>query len=283
MLTVKLPEELDRHLAPFREKGRDTGFVPTMGALHEGHLSLIRCSLQQDPVTVVSIFVNPTQFNDPEDLKKYPRRTKEDLALLEQVLRADDVVFLPEEKTIYPEPDTRIFDFGLLDKVLEGEFRPGHFNGVAQVVSRLFELVKPVRAYFGLKDFQQLAVIRRMTEILSLPVTLIPCPIIREPDGLAMSSRNLRLGKEEREQAPRIYRTLQAATTLKNNMSVQELEQWVKEKIEEAPRLKVEYFRVVRADTFRPVKDWNEPGPKQGLVAVWAGEVRLIDNVSFEL
>ncbi len=281
MLTARLPEELDKVLGPFREKGEDTGFVPTMGALHEGHLSLIRCSLQRDPVTVVSIFVNPTQFNDPEDLKKYPRREKEDLAMLEQVLRPGDVVFLPGEKTIYPEPDERIFDFGLLDKVLEGEFRPGHFNGVAQVVSRLFEIVQPGRAYFGLKDFQQLAVIRRMTEMLALPVTLIPCPIVREADGLAMSSRNLRLGKEEREQAPRIYRTLQVATTLKEKMTVQELEQWVKEKIEEAPLLKVEYFRIVHADTFRPVKNWDEPGPKQGLAAVWAGKIRLIDNISF--
>ena len=283
MLTSRLPAELDSSLASFRKQGTGPGFVPTMGALHEGHLSLIRCSLRQDPVTVVSIFVNPTQFNDPEDLKKYPRRTEEDLALLEQVLRPDDIVFLPEEKTIYPEPDRRRFDFGHLDKVLEGEFRPGHFNGVAQVVSRLFEIVRPSRAYFGLKDFQQLAIIRRMTAMLALPVTIISCPIVREEDGLAMSSRNLRLGKEEREQAPRIYRTLQAAISLKGNMTVPELEQWVKEKIQEAPRLKVEYFRIVHADTFRPVKDWNEPGPKQGLAAVWAGDVRLIDNVSFEL
>ncbi len=281
MLITKLPEELEGHLLPRRERREAVGFVPTMGALHEGHLSLIRCSLQRDPVTVVSVFVNPTQFNDPEDLKKYPRRPEEDLALLERVLRPGDIVFMPAEKTIYPEPDRRTFDFGDLDKVLEGAFRPGHFNGVAQVVSRLFAIVRPDRAYFGLKDFQQLAIIRRMTEMLALPVTIIPCPIIREADGLAMSSRNLRLGKAEREQAPRIYRTLQAATTLKNKMNVTELEQWVKEKIEEAPRLKTEYFRIVHADTFRPVTSWDDPGPKQGLVAVWAGNIRLIDNIEF--
>ena len=283
MLIAKLPAELDNYLAPFRERGEGPGFIPTMGALHEGHLSLIHCSLKQDPVSVVSIFVNPTQFNDPEDLRKYPRHPEKDLALLEKVLRPADVVFLPEERTIYPEPDHRRFDLGELDKILEGEFRPGHFNGVAQVVSRLFEIVQPAHAYFGLKDFQQLAVIRRMTEMLGLPVKIIPCPIVREKDGLAMSSRNLLLGKEEREQAPRIYRTLQAATSLKDNMTVRELEQWVKEKIEEAPRLKVEYFRIVHPETFRPVKEWDEPGPKQGLLAVWAGDVRLIDNISFEL
>jgi len=281
MLITKLSEELEEHLAPRREKGEAVGFVPTMGALHEGHLSLIRCSLQRDPVTAVSIFVNPTQFNDPEDLKKYPRRPEEDLALLQQVLRPGDVVFMPGEKTIYPGPDKRVFDFGDLDKVLEGEFRPGHFNGVAQVVSRLFGIVRPTRAYFGLKDFQQLAIIRRMTEMLALPVTIIPCPVIREADGLAMSSRNMRLSKEEREQAPRIYRTLQVATTLKNKMSVQDLEKWVKEKIEEAPLLKTEYFRIVHAATLQPVTSWDDPGPKQGLVAVWAGNIRLIDNIEF--
>ena len=281
MLITTLPKELDEHLEPLRKEDRSIGFVPTMGALHEGHLSLIRCSLQHDPLTVVSIFVNPTQFNDPDDLKKYPRRPEEDLTLLQEVLRPGDMVFMPGEQTIYPEPDTRVFDFGHFDKVLEGEFRPGHFNGVAQVVSRLFEIVRPSRAYFGLKDFQQLAIIRRMTQMLALPVTIIPCPIIREADGLAMSSRNLRLGNEEREQAPRIYRTLQVATTLKNKMNVQEMEKWVREKIDEAPTLQTEYFRIVHADTLQPVTSWDDPGPKQGLVAVWAGNIRLIDNIEF--
>ncbi len=282
MRTVQFPDELDEALAPFRRTGAKIGFVPTMGALHEGHLSLIRCSLPRDTVTVVSIFVNPTQFNDPEDLRRYPRMPGHDLALLENLLRGDDVVFLPDEKTIYPEPDHRHFDLGDLDTLLEGAFRPGHFQGVAQVVSRLFGLVRPARAYFGEKDFQQLAVIRRMVHLLSLPVEIVPCPIIREKDGLAMSSRNLRLSEEARRQAPRIYETLLEAYRKRKEMPFPELEKWAISRIDEAPALRTEYFRIVRADTFRPARHWDDPGPKRALTAVWAGDVRLIDNIPFD-
>ncbi len=282
MQTVTTAEELEKALRPYRREGLVTGFVPTMGALHEGHLSLVRCSLERDPVTVVSIFVNPTQFNDPEDLQRYPRMPGHDLALLEGVLRRDDVVFLPDEKTIYPEPDRRVFDLGRLGEVLEGEFRPGHFNGVAQVVSRLFALVQPGRAYFGEKDFQQLAVIRRMTALLHLPVEIIPCPVVREEDGLAMSSRNLRLDEQERKDAPRIYHTLLAAREKKEEMSPRRLEEWAARTIDEAQTLRTEYVRIVHADTFEPVLRWDDPGPKRVLAAVWAGNVRLIDNIPFD-
>ncbi len=281
MFVAKTKIELEKKLKSRQGGGPLHGFVPTMGALHEGHLSLIRCSLSNDPRTVVSIFVNPTQFNDPEDLKKYPRNTAADLELLDKILRPGDLVFLPEEKEIYPEPDRRVFDFGELDKVMEGKFRPGHFNGVAQVVSRLFDIVHPRNAYFGLKDFQQLAVIRKMTEMLKLPVHLIPCPIVREADGLAMSSRNIRLGKNERQEAPLIFKTLTEAVSMKNKLPVEKLKEWVIARIENNSSLRVEYFEIVHADTLRTVRSWNEPGNKQGCIAVIAGDVRLIDNISF--
>ena len=281
MFVAKTKIELEKKLKSRQGGGPLHGFVPTMGALHEGHLSLIRCSLSNDPRTVVSIFVNPTQFNDPEDLKKYPRNTAADLELLDKILRPGDLVFLPEEKEIYPEPDRRVFDFGELDKVMEGKFRPGHFNGVAQVVSRLFDIVHPRNAYFGLKDFQQLAVIRKMTEMLDLPVNIIPCPIVREADGLAMSSRNIRLGKKERQEAPLIFKTLTEAVSMKNKLPVEKLKEWVIARIENNSSLRVEYFEIVHADTLRTVRSWNEPGNKQGCIAVIAGDVRLIDNISF--
>ncbi len=281
MFVAKTKIELEKKLKSRQGGGPLHGFVPTMGALHEGHLSLIRCSLSNDPRTVVSIFVNPTQFNDPEDLKKYPHNTAADLELLDKILRPGDLVFLPEEKEIYPEPDRRVFDFGELDKVMEGKFRPGHFNGVAQVVSRLFDIVHPRNAYFGLKDFQQLAVIRKMTEMLDLPVNIIPCPIVREADGLAMSSRNVRLGKNERQEAPLIFKTLTEAVSMKNKLPVEKLKEWVIARIENNSSLRVEYFEIVHADTLRTVRSWNEPGNKQGCIAVIAGDVRLIDNISF--
>lgn len=281
MIIVRTSQKLSKELESYLNKGVSTGFVPTMGALHEGHLSLVRCSLSKDQITVVSIFVNPTQFNDPEDLKKYPRDPETDFSLLEKNLRTGDIVFYPDEQEIYPEPDHRVFNFGMLDKVMEGKFRPGHFNGVAQVVSKLFDMVKPENAYFGLKDFQQLVIIRHLVKILGLPVRIIPCPIIREPDGLAMSSRNIRLGKTEREQAPLIYKSLSEALRLKEKYSVKELTRWVINKIQKSPSLKVEYFEIVNADTLQPVTSWDVPGKKQGCIAVWAGEIRLIDNIPF--
>ncbi len=278
MILVKTKSELDYNLAPLRET-QSVGFVPTMGALHKGHISLINRSVEENSVTVASVFVNPTQFNDPDDLKRYPRNLKEDLKLLEAA--GCDVVFAPDSKEMYPEPDTRVFDFGHIDKVMEGKHRPGHFNGVAQVVSKLFEIVKPDRAYFGLKDFQQLAVINKLTEMLNLPVEIVPCPIIREESGLAMSSRNSLLTDEERENASLIYKTLLNAKNLAGKKSVKELEGRVIETVNKNRFLNVEYFKIVNFENLLPVENWDEPVKKIGCIAVFCGKVRLIDNIVF--
>jgi len=255
------------------------GFVPTMGALHEGHLSLVRLCRQQNDITVVSIFVNPNQFNDKNDLKNYPRTPEADTAILETA--GCDIVFIPDAQEIYPCPDTRIFNFGGLDQVMEGKFRPGHFNGVAQVVTRLFQLVEPHRAYFGLKDFQQLAILRRVVADLNLPVELIACPIVREPDGLAMSSRNMLLTPEQRKHSPVISNTLLKAKEMKESMTPDEIRQFVAGRINEDPLLETEYFEIVNDTTLQPVKSWSENGEKIGCVAVKVGGIRLIDNIIF--
>lgn len=256
-----------------------TGFVPTMGALHEGHISLVkRCRKECDTV-VVSIFVNPTQFNDQNDLVKYPRTPEADLALLEKA--GVDCVFMPEVDEIYPEKDTRVFGFGELEQVMEGEHRPGHFNGVAQVVSRLFDIVKPDKAYFGEKDFQQLAIIRKMAEQLGLSLEIVGCPIERGADGLALSSRNARLNAKQREEAPMIYKTLKDAVGLKAEMNVNQLEKWISDKINECPELKTEYISIADAATLQPVDSWDKTREERVFAAVWAGDVRLIDNIEF--
>lgn len=275
MFLAETKEKLQKYLAG---KGK-IGFVPTMGALHNGHLSLVEQSVSETEITVVSIFVNPTQFNDPVDLERYPRTLEADLKLLEPT--GCQVVFAPSVTEIYPEPDTRIFNFGLLETVMEGEFRPGHFNGVAQVVSRLFDLVQPDKAYFGLKDFQQLAVIKNMVAQLNLPVEIVACPIVREKNGLAMSSRNELLTADERKNAAAISATLFQAKELSSEKSVNELKSWVIETINKNPYLTVEYFEIVDDINLQPVQNWNEPGVKIGCVAVFCGKVRLIDNVVF--
>lgn len=275
MFLAETKEKLQKYLAG---KGK-IGFVPTMGALHNGHLSLVKQSVSETEITVVSIFVNPTQFNDPADLERYPRTLEADLKMLEQT--GCQVVFAPSVTEIYPEPDTRIFNFGLLETVMEGEFRPGHFKGVAQVVSRLFDLVQPVKAYFGLKDFQQLAVIKNMVAQLNLPVEIVACPIVREKNGLAMSSRNELLTADERKNAAAISATLFQAKELSSEKSVNELKSWVIETINKNPYLTVEYFEIVDDINLQPVQNWNEPGVKIGCVAVFCGKVRLIDNVVF--
>jgi pantoate--beta-alanine ligase len=261
-----------------KAKGK-TGFVPTMGALHQGHLSLVRLCRSQNELTVVSIFVNPTQFNDKNDLKNYPRMPEMDIALLEEA--GCDVVFLPDEKEIYPEPDTRVFDFGGLDTVMEGKFRPGHFNGVAQVVTRLFQLVEPQRAYFGLKDFQQLAILRKVVKDCGLPIELVACPIVREADGLAMSSRNMLLTPEQRSHVPLISKTLFMAKEMTGNRSPDETRQFVSGRINQDPLLQTEYFEIVNDSTLQPVKSWGEAGGKIGCLAVKVGTIRLIDNIVF--
>ena len=267
--------KLTEKLSQLRRKGL-IGFVPTMGALHHGHISLVQRAASENDTVVVSIFVNPTQFNDKKDLERYPRNLEADIKLLSD--QGCHLVFAPGVDEVYPEPDTRIFDFGHMDKVMEGKFRPGHFNGVAQVVSRLFDMVKPDRAYFGLKDFQQLAIIQNMVQQLQLPVEIVPCPIVREPSGLAMSSRNELLSYEERENAAEIFKMLTHAGELKNLMSVYEVELSITNGINRNPYLETEYVEIVDADTLEKVTDWQQPVRKVVCVAVWCGKVRLIDN-----
>ncbi|WP_372948023.1 pantoate--beta-alanine ligase [Mariniphaga sp.] len=276
MVLVKTIKELKKQLNALREKG-SVGFVPTMGALHSGHISLVNQAVHENQVVVVSIFVNPNQFNDASDLKRYPRNLEADLKLLEPT--GCDLVFAPEAEEIYPEPDTRIFDFGPLEQVMEGKHRPGHFNGVAQVVSRLFEIVKPDKAYLGLKDFQQLAIINQLVRMLKLPVEIVPCNIIREKNGLAMSSRNELLTADERGNAALIFKTLLRAKNLAGTISVRELKNEVIETINKNPFLNVEYFEIVDFENLQPVKSWSEKGKKIGCIAVFCGKVRLIDNI----
>ena len=255
------------------------GFVPTMGALHEGHLSLVKRAVAENQAVVVSIFVNPTQFNDPKDLERYPRTLEADLALLKHT--GCKFVFAPSVNEVYPEEDTRKFNFGKLEKVMEGKFRPGHFNGVAQVVSRLFDMVKPDKAYFGLKDFQQLAIIKNMVKQLDLPVEIVPCEIVREKSGLAMSSRNELLSPEQRENAVLISKTLFRAKELITEKNVNDLRNWVVGEINKNPYLDVEYFEIVDDEQLQTVTDWNEKNTKVGCIAVFCGKIRLIDNIVF--
>ena len=255
------------------------GFVPTMGALHEGHLSLVRCCRAENDIVVVSIFVNPTQFNDKEDMANYPRTLDRDLELLRE--ENTDVVFCPTVEEMYPEPDTRTFDLGGLDATMEGAFRPGHFNGVVQIVTKLFDVVQPHRAYFGEKDFQQLTIIRYIVNQLHIPLQVVSCPIVREPDGLAMSSRNMLLGPNERQAAPIISQVLFKAKNLKHTLSVDELKKWVVAQIDANPYLKTEYFEIVDDVKLQPVSSWEDPVSKVGCIAVRAGKIRLIDNIRF--
>lgn len=255
------------------------GFVPTMGALHNGHLSLVKQAVADTDVVVTSIFVNPTQFNDPKDLERYPRNLDADLQLLGKT--GCHIVFAPGIKDIYPEPDKRKFNFGLLETVMEGKHRPGHFNGVAQVVSKLFEIVNPNKAYFGLKDFQQLAIIKNMVAQLNLPVEIVPCPIVREESGLAMSSRNELLSADERKNAALISETLFKAKELAAGKSVNELKNWIFETINKNKYLTVEYVDIVDENQLQPIMDWDEKVATVCCAAVFCGKVRLIDNIVF--
>ena len=279
MQVIKHITDLQTLLNIKKEEGLKIGFVPTMGALHEGHLSLVEKAGKETDFVVVSIFVNPTQFNDKGDLERYPRDLNKDVALLTPT--PCQLVFAPEADEIYPEPDTRQFNFGTLEQVMEGKFRPGHFNGVAQVVSRLFDIVKPDKAYFGQKDFQQLAIINEMVRKLNLPVEIVPCPIIRETDGLAMSSRNMLLSAEQRINAVHISATLFEAKNKTGELSVEELCQWVITRVNENEYLNTEYFEIVNDTTLLPVLSWDEPCKKIGCIAVHCGKIRLIDNIEF--
>ena len=256
------------------------GFVPTMGALHAGHRSLVEKARRECKTVVVSVFVNPTQFNDKNDLRNYPRTPEADAAVLEAA--GADYVLMPSVEEIYPEPDTRQFDFGAVDKVMEGATRPGHFNGVAQVVSRLFAIVEPAKAYFGEKDFQQIAVIKAMVEQLGLDVEIVECPIIRDVDGLALSSRNTLLTPEYRAAAPHIYEVISQCAAKSAELSPAELTRWVVEQVEADGVLKVIYFQAVDALSLQQVESWDESPRIQGCIAVQAGEIRLIDNVKIK-
>ncbi len=273
-------QELQTELARFRNKGKRIGFVPTMGALHAGHISLVENSTKANEVTVVSIFVNPTQFNDPDDLQKYPRTLEADCALLSAA--GDVIVFAPEVKEMYPQPDTRRFDYAPLDTVMEGRFRPGHFNGVCQIVSKLFDAVMPHRAYFGEKDFQQLAIIRKLVQSMQYPIDIVGCPIVREADGLAMSSRNTRLSAREREIALKISETLFKSRTFAEAHTLAGTLAFVVDTIGTVEGLQLEYFEIVDGNTLQRISNWEEASFVVGCIAVWCGKVRLIDNITYK-
>lgn len=280
MIVYRTKEELIRHLDDLRGKQKSIGFVPTMGALHKGHISLVNRSVNENDCTVVSIFVNPTQFNDSSDLEKYPRTPQEDLELLQE--NGVDLVFMPPVSEIYPETDSRQFDLDGLDLVMEGATREGHFNGVAQVVSRLFQITGPDRAYFGQKDFQQLVIIRQLVRILNLNIDIVACPIIREKDGLAMSSRNVRLSTKERKLAPFIHKTLVEAVRLRGELSPPELKMWLTSRFEDQALMELVYFEIVEDKELKPIESWGSDLNNVGCIAVILGGIRLIDNVNFD-
>ena len=272
--------DLQRFLAPFYLEKKGVGLVPTMGALHEGHLSLIQKALSENDIVVVSIFVNPTQFNNAEDLEKYPRNLSGDIKTIER-LSQEVVIFAPEISEMYEStPKAISFDFGGLDKVMEGKFREGHFQGVATIVEKLFELVKPTRAYFGEKDYQQILIIKSMLEQRKLPVTLVPCPIVREKSGLAMSSRNERLSSEGRKQAAFIYSVLQEAQKLFTTASVAEVEAFVKKQFSQKEGFDLEYFTITKADTLEEITEKDPSESYRAFITVYVEGVRLIDNIA---
>lgn len=279
MKVVNSIKELRENLSQERLEKRSIGLVPTMGALHAGHISLVERCVRENDVCVVSVFVNPTQFNDKHDLETYPRTLEADCALLEAA--RCHYVFAPSVEEMYPEPDMRVFNLGRVAEVMEGAMRPGHFNGVAQVVSKLFYIVEPDNAYFGEKDFQQIAVIRAMVKQLNIPVKINACPIKREADGLALSSRNTRLTPELRQKAPLIAHTLKESTTFAPGKSVQEVIDFVVNTINADPDMRVEYYEIVDGNTLEAIKDWSETDYPVGCITVFCGEVRLIDNIKY--
>lgn len=274
--------ELQNKLFEDRKNGKSVGLVPTMGALHEGHASLIKKSVKDNDVTVVSVFVNPTQFNDPKDLSSYPRDIEADCKLLEEV--GADYVFTPSVEEMYPTPDTRHFEFPPISTVMEGAHRPGHFNGVCQVVSRLFYITRPDKAYFGEKDWQQIAVVKAMVRSLNLNVKIVECPIIRDTDGLARSSRNALLSADEREIAPNIFKALKESIEYSKKHNINETHDYVVEKINSVNGLEVEYFEIVDGNTLQRVSDWNDSEYIVGCITVYCGKrpVRLIDHIKYK-
>ena len=276
--TLENQAVLEAYLLPFRNANKKIGFVPTMGALHEGHLSLIRKAKSDNDVVVCSIFINPTQFNDLSDFERYPRVVGDDVKMLES---ADcDVLFLPSVKEIYPDDSYKMqIDFGELETLLEGKFRPGHFAGVGMVVKRLFDIVRPDKAYFGLKDYQQYLIIRKLVEIFKIPVEVIGMPTIRESDGLAMSSRNRLLTEEQRRIALSLSRVLNLIRDNFNSYSVDELIKMAEEELKKEKEITPEYIEIAEADSLRPAKEINKEKKYVALIAATAGKIRLIDNM----
>ena len=279
MEIIRTVELLRQRIAEEKQLGHSVGLVPTMGALHAGHISLVERARNANDVVVVSVFVNPTKFNNPDDLRTYPRTEKADCEKLQ--VAGVNYAFIPSVEEIYPEPDTRVFDLGEVAEVMEGPMRPGHFNGVAQIVSKLFAMVEPHRAYFGEKDFQQIAVIRRMVEIERFNIDIIDCPIKREDNGLAMSSRNVRLTAEQRTIAPAIYRTLTESVDYATPHSVEETKKLVIDTLNAIDQMEVEYYEIVNATTMQPIANWSDAETAVGCITVYCGEVRLIDNIKY--
>lgn len=280
MKLIQTIQELRTELDALRKEGKTIGLVPTMGALHAGHASLVKRAVAENDVVVVSDFVNPTQFNDKNDLLKYPRTLDADCKLLEEC--GASFVFAPSVEEIYPEPDTRQFNYAPLDTVMEGKFRPGHFNGVCQIVSKLFLIVEPTRAYFGEKDFQQLAIIREMVRKYPFNLEIVGCPIVREADGLALSSRNARLSDEQRIQALQISKTLFASVEYAQTHTLAETKAFVESAISIAEGLRLEYFEIVDGNSLQTVCDWKDSSYIVGCITVFCGEVRLIDNIKYK-
>ena len=280
MKLIESIELLRSELDACRKSGKRIGLVPTMGALHAGHASLVKRAVLENDVVVVSDFVNPTQFNDKNDLKNYPRTLEADCKLLESY--GASYIFAPSVQEMYPEPDTRQFSYAPLDTVMEGKYRPGHFNGVCQIVSKLFLAVEPDRAYFGEKDFQQLAIIREMVRRYPFPIKIVGCPIVREPDGLALSSRNSRLSAQQRIQALGISKTLFASLEFAKIHTLAQTKDFVETSIANAEGLRLEYFEIVDGNTLQTVTDWDDSHYIVGCITVFCGDVRLIDNIKYK-
>jgi pantoate--beta-alanine ligase len=279
MIIIEKAQHISETIEKLRNKGKTIGFVPTMGALHKGHISLISRSVAECDVTVASIFVNPTQFNELQDLKNYPRTFEADKKMLEEA--GCDIIFYPSVEEIYPTEVKEKYSFGFIEEVMEGAHRPGHFNGVAMVVERLFRLVPADKAYFGEKDFQQLAIVKALVKQKHIPVNIVPCPIVRETDGLAMSSRNTLLTPDERKTASSISKTLFAAKELAKTKNPEEIKTFVIDQIASIPAFQLEYFDIVDALSLVSIKNWDDSPSKNGCIALRIGKVRLIDNISF--
>jgi pantoate--beta-alanine ligase len=277
MIVLKLKQEVREYIRQVKANNQKVGFVATMGALHQGHLSLIDKAALENHLVVCSIFVNPLQFNNKNDFEKYPQTIDSDLKLLES--KSCDMVFLPDVEEMYSNEDNTLFNFGNLDNVMEGVHRPGHFLGMAKVVKRLFDIITPDTAYFGEKDFQQLAIIRKFTNDLEIPVKVIGCPIMREADGLAMSSRNLLLSPQQRKLAPFIYATLLAAKEKVKHLSVPDIKEWVEKELSIIEGFELEYFEIADAENLLPATNWSGKTTIMGFIVVRLDSIRLIDNI----